>query len=91
MNSLSKKSRSLSILKVVQHAAQKPNVFDKPRAEPNKFELCRAKKRCMKMNVFDRPRAEPNKVRAMPSEEKAHGYEHKNFGEYSPDYTIYFL
>ncbi len=55
------------------------------------FELCRGEKRCMKMNVFDRPRAEPNKVRAMPSEEKAHGYEHKNFGEYSPDYTIYFL
>ena len=66
MNSLSKKSRSLSILKVVQHAAQKPNVFDKPRAEPNR-------------------------VRAMPRREKVHGYEHKNFGEYSPDYTIYFL
>ncbi len=66
MNSLSKKSRSLSILKVVQHATQKTNVFYKSRAEPNR-------------------------VRAMPSEEKAHGYEHKNFGEYSPDYTIYFL
>ena len=36
MNSLSKKSRSLSILKVVQHVAQKTNVFDKPRAEPNR-------------------------------------------------------
>ena len=66
MNPSSKKSRSLPILKVVQHVAQKTNVFDKPRAEPNR-------------------------VRAMPSEEKAHGYEHKNFGEYSPDYTIYFL
>lgn len=51
MNSLSKKSRSLSILKVVQHAAQKTNVFDKSRAEPNKFELCRAKKRHMDMNI----------------------------------------
>ncbi len=55
MNSLSKKSRSLSILKVVQHAAQKTNVFDKSRAEPNR-------------------------VRAMPSKEKAHGYEHKTSG-----------
>ena len=38
----------------------KMNVFDKSRAEPNKFELCRAKKRCIVMNVFDKPRAEPN-------------------------------
>ena len=26
------------------------NVFDKPRAEPNLFELCRGEKRCVKTN-----------------------------------------
>ena len=36
------------------------NVFDKPRAKPNLFELCRGEKRCIGMNVFDKPRAEPN-------------------------------
>ena len=36
------------------------NVFDKPRAKPNTFGLCRGGKRCIGMNVFDKPRAEPN-------------------------------
>ena len=33
----------------------KINVFDKPRAKPNLFELCRGEKWSMKMNVFVKP------------------------------------
>ena len=46
------------------------NVFDKPRADPNLFGVCRGEKRYIRMNVFDKPRAESNRVRTMSRRER---------------------